>query len=94
MIGDAGVFGVEGCFVSALPALHPSGGGRFSRGRMNRQPHAVLVVQGVVIPNAQNAIALRFKDRGSARIVLCVFRLAVVNAVHFDDQSRRMRNDI
>jgi hypothetical protein len=55
--------------------------------RQYRFHHTIDVLQHVVVPETQDAIALRLKINGSLRIPDNVFRLIVLRAIDLDDEA-------
>jgi hypothetical protein len=67
------------------------GGGR-RYGALNLLKHAIDILQHVVIPKAQDAIAIRFKNFRPFHIGVCPH--CVLSAVDLDDEASPMRSKI
>jgi hypothetical protein len=55
--------------------------------RQDRCHHAIDVLQHIIVPETQHAIAIGLKISGSLCISDNVVRLAVLRAINLDDQS-------
>jgi len=81
---------------SDVPSLPPCGGGLgwgvYTKRDANGFDHAVGVAQHVVVPEAQNPIALRLKPHRAFSVTSDL--IGVLAAVHFDDESRGETDEV
>jgi hypothetical protein len=61
---------------------------------MDRHPNTVGIVQSVVVPNPEHLVALALQKCGAPSIVCMLRGFAMLNAISFHNQTRRMRHKI